>query len=284
MTGVQTCALPIYFILSDEQHAKQRITPPELLISTFVTPDKPIRYPRKVKQAKYQLTVTEGNLPSLPTTGSQTILAQQQNQPPLLITVNINTHHPATPEELTAISTYLADSPYINTSSPAILNLTKRALKINKENNIPNPNPETITRNAEKLRAFVNRFVRNKNLSVGFASADEVAHSRIGDCTEHAVLLTAMLRADHIPARIAPGLIYADSFAGERNIFGYHMWTQALIDNQWVDLDATLNRPFDATHITLQTTALNDDSASTALSGIATLFGRLRIKIIEVAY
>ena len=44
------------------------------------------------------------------------------------------------------------------------------------------------------------------------------------------VLLAAMLRAAEIPSRVAVGVIYVERFAGERDVFGYHMWTQALID------------------------------------------------------
>ena len=40
------------------------------------------------------------------------------------------------------------------------------------------------------------------------ATAAEVARSREGDCTEHAVLLAALARARGIPARVAMGLVY----------------------------------------------------------------------------
>ena len=89
----------------------------------------------------------------------------------------------------------------------------------------------------------------------------EGARAAEGDCTEHATLLCAMLRADGIPARVGSGLIYADRFAGEEEIFGYHMWTQALLEidgqERWVDLDPTLpSRAFDATHIAVATSSL----------------------------
>ena len=38
-----------------------------------------------------------------------------------------------------------------------------------------------------------------KDLSVGFATAADVARTAQGDCTEHAVLLAALLRASDIP-------------------------------------------------------------------------------------
>jgi len=123
---------------------------------------------------------------------------------------------------------------------------------------------------------------------VGFATASEVARTREGDCTEHAVLLAAMLRADGIPARVASGLVFVDSFAGRENIFGYHMWTQALVEDEsgqprWLDLDATLppRTPFDASHITLSTSTLEEGGSSNALIALVPLLGRLEIEIVS---
>src|SRR5690606_5201760 len=95
---------------------------------------------------------------------------------------------------------------------------------------------------AEKLRRFVHSYISNKSLDVGLASASEVCRTREGDCTEHATLLAAALRFAGIPSRVVSGLIYAEEFAGRSRIFGYHMWTQALLPDdagamRWVDLD-----------------------------------------------
>ena len=72
------------------------------------------------------------------------------------------------------------------------------------------------------------------------------------------------------------------------NIFGYHMWTQAWIDDtgrdggRWVDLDATLDDPpFDATHIALATGAMSDASATNDLIATAAVIGQLRIKVVS---
>ncbi|MDP6380741.1 MAG: transglutaminase-like domain-containing protein, partial [Phycisphaerae bacterium] len=91
---------------------------------------------------------------------------------------------------------------------------------------------------ARKLRDWVHRSISKKNLSVGFATASEVAKNLEGDCTEHAVLLAAMGRAVGLPSRLAVGLMYADEFAGHKRVFGYHMWTQFYIGG-WVDYDAS---------------------------------------------
>ena len=137
---------------------------------------------------------------------------------------------------------------------------------------------------AETMRKFVEKYVKAKDLDVGFASASEVARTRHGDCTEHGVLLAAMLRADGIPARVVSGLVYVET--GEAGgIFGYHMWAQALLEKAgkptWVDLDGTLPgpRPFDATHVALGMSALAEGEEAQSLASILPLMGRLSIKV-----
>jgi len=92
---------------------------------------------------------------------------------------------------------------------------------------------------AKKIESFVHDYIDEKNLSVGYASAAEVAASRQGDCSEHAVLTAALCRAVGIPARVAMGDVYCSEFAGRKNIFGGHAWNQAYIGGKWIGLDAT---------------------------------------------
>jgi transglutaminase-like putative cysteine protease len=57
------------------------------------------------------------------------------------------------------------------------------------------------------------------------------------------VLLTALLRASGIPARLSIGLVYG------RDKFYYHAWTEAWL-GEWISMDPTLNQmPVDASHI-----------------------------------
>ena len=91
----------------------------------------------------------------------------------------------------------------------------------------------------KQIESFVSGFITAKDLSVGYASAAEVAQSRQGDCTEHAVLAAAMCRAVGIPARVVFGIVYVDDLIGRKNVFGGHAWAQALVGGKWVGLDAT---------------------------------------------
>jgi transglutaminase-like putative cysteine protease len=137
---------------------------------------------------------------------------------------------------------------------------------------------------ADALRKLTNKQISHKGMETAFASASETAKNRTGDCSEHGVLLCALLRADGIPARVASGLVYVDGFAGKRGIFGWHMWTQALIDGKWVDLDATLPIRYHAAHVLTGTSSLSDGAGMTDLLSIIQLIGNLDIDVLEVQY
>jgi transglutaminase/protease-like cytokinesis protein 3 len=77
-----------------------------------------------------------------------------------------------------------------------------------------------------------------------------VVHTREGDCTEYAVLLAALARAEQIPTRVVTGMVYADRYAGSSRVFVPHAWVQSWINGRWQSFDAAL-RHFDSTHIAL---------------------------------
>jgi hypothetical protein len=107
---------------------------------------------------------------------------------------------------------------------------------------------------ARKIEEFVAGYIENRSLSVGYASAAEVAASRQGDCSEFAVLTAAMCRAVGIPAQVVAGVAYVDDFLGNQG-FGGHAWTQAYIGGKWIGLDASFKSAgrgsYDAGHIAL---------------------------------
>lgn len=137
--------------------------------------------------------------------------------------------------------------------------------------------PSEIARRMEK---YVNERLESKNFSTAMASAAEVAQKMEGDCTEHAVLLAAMLRAKGIPSRVAVGLVYSERVYA----FGGHMWTEANLDGKWIPLDATIaNGGIGAAHIKMADASLSDNGPP-AISGFASLMnviGKLKLTIIS---
>lgn len=133
---------------------------------------------------------------------------------------------------------------YLQSDDEKIQELTKKAISGAKD----------TAQAVKKIESFVNNYITAKDLSVGYASAAEVAQSRQGDCSEHALLTAAMCRAAGIPARVATGLVHVEKFAGKKNVYGGHAWTQAYVGDKWIDLDATrAPKGFGPGHITLAT-------------------------------
>lgn len=124
---------------------------------------------------------------------------------------------------------------------------------------------------ARRLMAWVYKNVKKKPV-VTVPSALEVLRTRVGDCNEHAALLTALLRAVGIPARICAGVVYS------RGSFFYHAWTESYL-GKWISMDATLNQmPADVTHIKLVQGGLDRQVE------IISLIGKLRLKVIDYRY
>ena len=106
------------------------------------------------------------------------------------------------------------------------------------------------------------------------ASAAEVAKSREGDCSEHAVLLAALARACGIPSHVAMGLVYVDGAGG----FGYHMWTELYLSGTWVPFDATAGRGgTSAGYLKLTDSSLDGSSAYTSFLSLAQVLGQLKV-------
>jgi hypothetical protein len=90
-----------------------------------------------------------------------------------------------------------------------------------------------------QIESFVNGYITAKNLSVGYATAADVAASRQGDCSEHALLAAAMCRSAGIPARVVSGIVYTPSFAGRKDVFIGHAWAEAFVGDKWIAIDPT---------------------------------------------
>lgn len=250
----------------------------------------------------------------LPSAGYQSVVvetADDGGRPSrVLVTVNLQAPVAATAAEL-ADAAFTGPSAMVDSSDPVLFALAAKA------------RGRTAGELAWALRELVFDHIETKDLTTAFASASEVARTRAGDCTEHAVLLAALLRARSIPAvrreacpalasscarpralslalsrspslarplslalspararvstlgaracasppppqRVCHGLVYVERYEDETETatgaslaaapdanagrggegveaqFGWHMWTQALINGAWHDLDATL--------------------------------------------
>ncbi|MEO0474581.1 MAG: transglutaminase-like domain-containing protein [Planctomycetota bacterium] len=287
-------------LLADKELALADFDAPELLAASFIKPDKPIKNPRKLKRAVFDIVADDlkkniGDV--IPNAGAQRTKWIDDNT--LRITIDLD--NPVEAEDRINLwqptDDYIASATMLNYMDKAVADLVKDAvdldaLKAASQNRSPDPFAEATWQAAGKLRDYVREHIDAKDLSVGFASASETARTGQGDCTEHACLLAAMLRGAGIQSRTVTGLVYADQFAGERGIFGFHMWTQAGLINPdgtgiWYDLDAAMPGEisgFDATHIALSTSAMKDGDSFNDMVQLLPLMQGMEIKVIETQW
>ncbi len=227
------------------------------------------------RSARFEVKSRDSSPLTLPSCGAQRVDATHEGGG--IVTVDVSRASAATPQEL-ADPRYLASTLLIDGDDPAVRALAGRAL-LAAGLTIDSP-PRA---RAEALRAFVVGFIIHKDLATAFAGASAVAQSRSGDCSEHAILLAALLRADSIPSRVASGLVYADEFAGKKGVFAWHMWTQALIDGAWLDLDPTLRgRVFHPGHLLIATSAQDDAQLDSDFAGLLATIGNISIERVHV--
>jgi len=92
---------------------------------------------------------------------------------------------------------------------------------------------------AVAIERWVKANMKAFEFSQAMATADNVARTLQGDCTEYAMLAAAMCRAAGVPSRTALGLVYAPGATGKPYL-AYHMWFEVYASGQWLPLDATL--------------------------------------------
>jgi len=260
----------------DKAIALQEIDPPELMAETLIPAQLPAGAAR-AESVTYRITRREpGDVPLvLPETPMQKV---ERNRNELIVTVTRggikagpapSTSRPG-PEDLKELR---AATPWVNTDDPAIRRLAEEAA-----------GGETDpVRLVPRLRAFVTDYVKSKDMSVGFGSASEVARSRQGDCSEHAVLLAALARACGLPSRGVSGVVHSAEFAGRRNVFVWHMWTQVYVAGRWVDTDPALGQDdVDPTHIAMGIVNFGDAGLAEMTLPIWHLIGQIRIEVVRV--
>ncbi|MSU78699.1 MAG: transglutaminase domain-containing protein [Gemmataceae bacterium] len=120
------------------------------------------------------------------------------------------------------------------------------------------------------------RFANHESL----ATADHVARTLEGDCTEYAMLAAAMCRAQGIPSRTAIGLVYAE--VKRSPCFGFHMWTEVWIAGQWLAIDATIGKGgIGAAHLKITDHSWHETVTMTPIFPVIRVVGRVMIDVLS---
>lgn len=259
---------------STREKAMATGAPVEMFLQTFVKAKGLVA--KEARRVKYRLRVpadAKMKLPNFPNTDMQTFKRVSDYEATLEVARTDWDKLKTSKDNGAPQADFLKPSLVLDINNRLIKRLARRAVGEEKD---------TVAQ-ADALRNFVTKYITEKSLGVGFATATEVAKNRRGDCTEHGVLLAALARAVGIPARGASGLIDIPAgFKVQGLQFGYHMWTQVYINGKWVDLDAAMRQTDCApTHIAVSLLPLNDEGLIDSVRALLPLIGRLEIEVLE---
>ena len=134
----------------------------------------------------------------------------------------------------------LAPTPEVDSDAPAIQELARQVVG----------STAGVYAASVKIAHFVNRKLE-KAYGVSRDRATEVLQLGKGDCTEHALLFTALARAAGVPARQVHGLVYARYDDGVPALY-WHAWVEVKSGAEWIALDPTFDQPVaDPSHVVL---------------------------------
>ncbi len=237
----------------------------DLIEASKIIPDTPLKNPHSITQMRIKLigaerddVVIDGSYQLLEENIDDGLILNIQKQDYNAIDSSLPAEKPPFEPDGTQ-QEFLQDDPLVQASHPTI---REKALE--------------ITQDAENRwqvsRAIAKWLYLNisKEMRVTIPSALEVLKSMKGDCNEHSTLFAALARSIGIPAKIIAGIVYMDDG------FYYHAWNEVYLGDQWVPIDATLDRiEMDAAHIKLAEGALDSQA------NIVKLIGNLDVEIIS---
>ena len=273
-------------LVSDRATCMKQPEGAEIFASSLIAPQRALTNLDHLRRAFYRLTTGDKQRLSLWNHGEQRVLKSGPGMSEIEVTVPDwkvwDAEYVLPHRDTPALHPYLAPSAYLESNSPDIQRLAHEAVGTE-------TNP---VRAANRIEKFVESYITKKDLNVGFASAEETAQSREGDCTEHAVLCAAMGRAVGLPTRCVLGLGYIPPGEAEptisnavnmkTGIFGFHMWAEGCIgDDRWVAMDAALGE-FDVGHIAIFKSALAEIDPMLDLNmPILTLMENLHVTVLK---
>lgn len=224
--------LQLEMLACDLQCALAPVQPTDVLAQTVAAAPAPLR-PRDLEHPlRYELRLLAGDGAALDAPPGQSVEPlDRKGDIALIVDPRGDQHDP--PQAADS-----APNRWLQSQESSVVALAERATR-----HAPNERAK-----AQMLEREVRNYITTKSLRVGYASASEIVKLREGDCTEHAVLLAALMRASGIPARVATGIAYAPAYAGRRDVFVPHAWVHAWVDGAWRGYDAALPG-YDAGHI-----------------------------------
>jgi len=247
-----------------EQIARQ-LDKVDIFNLTRVVLDKSL--PEGIREVPASIVWSVQGLPKdakLPGSGRQTLAAGRDGASLLTISSRMpkaSAERPIAPGADKELAEALKSTLAVESEAPAIVTAAKKVVG----------DETSAWAAARKINLFVNQLLE-KTYGSSSDRATDVLATRKGDCTEHSLLMTALLRASGIPARRVDGLVYVE--AGDKvPALYWHEWVEVYV-GEWVQMDPTFNQVVvDPSHIALGNEARPD---------VAALIGKLKFEPVEV--
>jgi transglutaminase-like putative cysteine protease len=169
-----------------------------------------------------------------------------------------------------AAAEYLGSSHYIPADDPRVKELARKAV-----------GTETDPwRKALRVERWVKDNMHIDN-AAPLATAAQTARDLRGDCRHFALLTAALCRAEGVPSRTAIGLVYVEK--NRQPYLGFHMWTEVLVDGQWLGLDATLGQGgVGPTHVKVTEHSWHEVQSLTPLLPLNRVLGKVAVEVVRV--
>ncbi|MDP2339601.1 MAG: transglutaminase-like domain-containing protein [Deltaproteobacteria bacterium] len=170
----------------------------------------------------YRITTPDADLFTVPQDLRQKVIGRTKDYVDVEVKAGLTTAGPLTGE---VKKRALSATPYEAVADPRIVKAARDAVVGAKDDR----------EKVKLLAAFVFHHVEKKGLDRGYAPAIATLESKAGDCTEHSVLLSALLKSQGLPTRIVDGVVVDGGAAG------YHEWVEVNLGEGFVPVDPTFN-------------------------------------------
>jgi hypothetical protein len=144
--------------------------------------------------------------------------------------------------------------------------------------NVDTGNSVASIAKALQMTRGLHKKLAEKPLDRQVASPLQTIRDTQADCVEQAILLTALLRSQQIPARVASGLAIDPE---NKNLMRFKMWTEAWLSNRWIPLDATTGQVVGADHVKMKDSDLADDNPYKAILPVMQELKGLELKVVS---
>ncbi len=171
-------------------------------------------YPYQVKRDNYGNNSIHFDMKDIPPYGSRIVS----------VTVDLLMSDQPVAMPVGERESFLAREPYIETDDDRIVALAAKL------------HDESAAVMVQKDYGWVAKNIASESYIAEDRGAAYAMETRKGDCTEISYLLTALYRAQQIPARAIGGYVFSGN--GIMKAMDYHNWTEFYLDGAWQIADA----------------------------------------------